>query len=34
MYNELRREFGEEVTKFRGIDIKKQLKQEFGQELF
>lgn len=32
MYNELRKEF-EEVTNFRGIDIKKQLKQEFGQEL-
>ena len=33
MYDELRRELGEEVTKSRSIDIKKRLKGEFGDEL-
>ena len=33
MYDELRRELGEEVTKFRNIDIKKRLKVEFRDKL-
>ena len=33
MYGVLRRELGEEVTKYRSIDIKKRLKEEFGDEL-
>ena len=33
MYDELRREIGEEVTKSRSIDVKKRLKGEFGDEL-
>ena len=33
MYDELRRELGEEVTNSRSIDIKKRLKGEFGDKL-
>ena len=33
LYDELRRELREEVTKYRSIDIKKRLKEEFGDEL-
>ena len=33
MHDELRRELGEEVTKSRSINIKKRLKEEFGDEL-
>ena len=33
MLDELRRELGKEVTKSRSIDIKKRLKEEFGDEL-
>ena len=33
MYDELRRELGEEITKSRSIDIKKRLKGEFGDKL-
>ena len=33
MYDELRRELGEEVTKSGGIDIKKRSMEEFGDEL-
>ena len=33
LYDELRRELREEVTKYRSIDVKKRLKEEFGDEL-
>ena len=32
MYDQLQRELGEEITKSRSINIKKRLKEEFGDE--